>query len=91
MKHLASREEVFSLGDSKSEEEDGDAIAIEATWLVDSYSSSSSSDEYSSWATNTILEFALLLGNFLLKNGFLLGYLDLSLRTSLPSFFSLGS
>ena len=30
-KHLASREEVFSLGDPKSEEEGGDAIAIAAT------------------------------------------------------------
>ena len=46
MKHLASREEVFSLGDSESDEEDGEEIAIAASWLVDS--SSSSTDEYSS-------------------------------------------
>jgi hypothetical protein len=49
MKHLAFRVEEFSLGDSKRDEDDGDAIAIAATWLdVSSSSSSSSSDEYSS-------------------------------------------
>ena len=68
-----------------------DAIARAATSLVVSFSSSSSSDNYSSWVTNTILEDGFLLEEFLLKNGFLLGILDLSLRTSLPACFSLGS
>ena len=46
MKHLAEESETFSLGDSKMEGDDEEAIAIPATSFVGS--SSSSPDEYSS-------------------------------------------
>ena len=58
MRHLAEELETFSLGDSKREGDDEDAMGIAATPLE---VSSSSADEYSSCASNTIL------GGFLLK------------------------
>ena len=72
------------IGDSKREGDVDEVIAIVATSLVVSSSSSSSPDMYSSLVTNTILEGGFLLGRFFLKKGFLLGDFEAFLRTSLP-------
>ena len=48
IRHLAEEVETFSLGDSKREGVGEDAMAILATSLLVSSSSSSSPDEYSS-------------------------------------------
>ena len=69
MKQLALLVERFSLGDSKRETEEVEAMANAAISVVGSIYSSESSEGYSSWATNTILG-AFLKKGFFLKAGF---------------------
>src|SRR3954469_13420873 len=60
----------FSFGESKSENVGVEVVAKAATPLEVSSSSSSLSEEYSSWVINKILPDFLLMGFFLMK-GFL--------------------
>ena len=82
IRHLAEELETFSLGDSKREGDDEDATAM-ATNPLEVSSSSSSPDEYSSCASNTIIGGFLLMTLFL-KKGFLWVSFDLSFLTIFP-------
>ena len=67
MRHVAEVVGASSLGDSKSEGEEDEVMAIAATSADSSSSLSSSPEMYYSLVTNTILEGDFLLGKFFLK------------------------